>query len=555
MKNADKYMKNNFLPQKEYFDWVKKDAPDRAPAWCSVDLRDGNQALVTPMSLDEKIEFFKLLTALGFKEIEVGFPAAAETEFAFCRRLIEDGLIPPGVTIQVLTQARKHIIEKTFEALSGAKSAIVHVYNSTSVCQREQVFKKTKDEIKKIAVDGAGMLVKYADKTNGNFTFEYSPESFSNTEPEFALDVIEGVLDVFKPVKEKKCIINLPDTVQLSLPHVYASQVEFISKNLSRRDSVILSLHPHNDRGCAIAAAELGLLAGGDRIEGTLFGNGERTGNTDIITVAMNLFMHGVDPGLDFSDLPRIAGAYEKITGMAVNPRQPYSGELVFTAFSGSHQDAIAKGLSYRAENGSKFWSVPYLPIDPADVGRSYDTAVIRINSQSGKGGIGYLLENAFGFVLPAAMREAVGYYVKDASDRAHKELSPKDVLDAFKEGFVNLSSPVGLNDFNSGKNGAQRTAEIFYSLNGKILSSSGAGNGILDAASDAVQKALGLSFSTFGYFEHALQSGTKAEAAAYVGLDADGKKFWAAGVDTDITTATVKALIGAVNKILLSKR
>ena len=388
------------MPPVQSLKWVEKDAIDKAPVWCSVDLRDGNQALVVPMSLEEKLEFFVFLCKLGFKEIEVGFPAASETEYLFLRRLIEDNLIPDDVTIQVLTQAREHIIKKTFESLDGAKQAIVHVYNSTSLAQREQVFRKSKEEIKQIAVDGAKLLKRLADETEGNFRFEYSPESFTGTEPEYALEVCNAVIDVWQPTPEKKVIINLPVTVQMSLPHVYASQIEYMSDNMNCRENVILSLHPHNDRGTGVADTELGLLAGADRVEGTIFGNGERTGNVDIVTLALNMYTHGIDPKLDFSNMPEVVETYERLTGMNVDPRQPYGGKLVFAAFSGSHQDAIAKGMKYREEKCENCWTVPYLPVDPKDLGREYDGDVIRINSQSGKGGIGYLMEQRFGFNL-----------------------------------------------------------------------------------------------------------------------------------------------------------
>ena len=381
------------MPPVPCFDWVKKEYIDKAPVWCSVDLRDGNQALVIPMSLEEKLNFWNYLVKVGFKEIEIGFPAASETEYEFCRALIERNMIPDDVTIQVLTQSREHIIAKTFEALKGAKNAIVHLYNSTSVAQREQVFRKSKEEIIGIAVEGARLCKEYREKTEGNFRFEYSPESFTGTEPEFALEICNAVLDVWKPTANDKVIINLPVTVEESMPHVYACQVEYICKNINDRENVIISLHPHNDRGSAVSDAEMGLLAGADRIEGTLFGNGERTGNVDIITVAMNMFAHGVDPELELSNLPEITEVYEKMTRMHVYERAPYAGALVFAAFSGSHQDAIAKGMKYRAKNKLHEWSVPYIPIDPKDIGRTYDADVIRVNSQSGKGGIGYLLE------------------------------------------------------------------------------------------------------------------------------------------------------------------
>ncbi|MBQ5658739.1 MAG: 2-isopropylmalate synthase, partial [Peptococcaceae bacterium] len=388
MEGYQKYERAYFMPPTECNDWVKKDYIDKAPRWCSVDLRDGNQALIEPMSLEEKLEFFQLLLDIGFKEIEVGFPAASETEYQFLRTLIDNNMIPEDVTIQVLTQAREHIIRKTFEAIDGAPHAVVHMYNSTSVNQREQVFRKSKEQVKQIAVEGAKLLNELAAEVKGDVTFEYSPESFTGTEVDYALDVCNAVLDIWQPRPDRKIIINLPATIETSLPHVYASQVEYMHKNLKYRENVVICLHPHNDRGTGVADAELGLLAGADRIEGTLFGNGERTGNVDVITLGMNMFAHGVDPELDFHDMKRITEVYERVTRLKVSPRQPYGGDLVFSAFSGSHQDAIAKGMKYREEKDLSTWSVPYLPIDPQDVGRTYDSDVIRINSQSGKGGV-----------------------------------------------------------------------------------------------------------------------------------------------------------------------
>ena len=445
MQNVSKYTRQYFCPPVPCMDWAKKDHIEKAPIWCSVDLRDGNQALIVPMSLEQKVAFFKLLVKIGFKEIEVGFPAASETEYQFLRTLIEQDLIPEDVTIQVLTQAREHIIKKTFEALKGARRAVVHVYNSTSLAQREQVFKKSKEEVLKIAVDGAALLKKLAGETEGNFAFEYSPESFTGTEVEYALEVCNAVLDVWQPTPDNKVIINLPSTVEHSMPHVYASQVEYMSKNMKYRENVVISLHPHNDRGCGVSDAEMGILAGADRIEGTLFGNGERTGNVDIVTLALNMFSQGVDPELDFSNLPAICEEYEKYTGMHVDMRSPYSGALVFAAFSGSHQDAIAKGMNWRQEKGLHQWTVPYIPIDPKDISRTYDADVIRVNSQSGKGGISYLLEHAHGYVLPTKMREHFGYLCKDISDHEHRELKADDVLRVFKLSYLNIQGPVSL--------------------------------------------------------------------------------------------------------------
>ena len=549
MMNPSKYQRQYFMPPVKCMKWAEKEYVDKAPVWCSVDLRDGNQALVIPMSLEQKIEFFKLLVKIGFKEIEVGFPAASETEYEFLRTLIEQNLIPQDVTIQVLTQAREHIIRKTFEAVKGAPKAIVHVYNSTSVAQREQVFKKSKEEILKIAVDGAALLKKLADETEGNFQFEYSPESFTGTEPEYALEVCNAVLDVWQPTADNKCIINLPVTVQHSMPHVYASQVEYMCENLKYRENVIVSLHPHNDRGCGVADSEMGLLAGADRIEGTLFGNGERTGNVDIVTLALNMYSHGVDPKLDFSDLPSITEVYEKMTCMKVYDRQPYSGSLVFAAFSGSHQDAIAKGMKWREEKDPEHWTVPYLPIDPMDIGRQYDGDVIRINSQSGKGGIGYLLQQKYGVDLPKKFREKVGYTVKSVSDHQHKELTPDEVYEVFRSNFVNKETALKITEAHYKQENGGITATVTADYKGTTAVYTGSGNGRLDAVSDAIKNGLGLSYSLVTYNEHAIEVGSKSKAAAYVEIcDKNGNSFWGAGIHTDIINSSVSALVSAIN-------
>lgn len=552
MKNCDKYGKGYYMPPEDCTDWVKKDRITTPPEWCSVDLRDGNQALITPMSLEEKLEFFKLLVRVGFKEIEVGFPAASETEFNFLRRLVEDNLIPDDVTVQVLTQSREHIIRRTFEALRGCRRAIVHLYNSTSVAQREQVFRKSKEEIVKIATDGAALVKKLAEEDGGDYRFEYSPESFTGTEPEFALEICNAVIGVFDPTPDRKLIINLPSTVEMSMPHVYACQIEYMHKHLAKRDCVCISLHPHNDRGCGVADAELGVLAGADRVEGTLFGNGERTGNVDIVTLALNMYTHGVDPLLDLSDLPAVREVYERLTNMTVPPRQPYAGQLVFTAFSGSHQDAIAKGLEFRKETGRKRWDVPYLPIDPTDVGRSYDGDVIRINSQSGKGGIGYMLENTFGYHLPKNMRESVGYAVKNASDHAHKELLPDEVMKVFSDEFINIESPYSFVRYDVTNAGEGVRACVTLRSGGKLVDYIGSGNGALDAITNALQCNINVKFGNMQYSEHALEEGSHSRAAAYVGItDALDHRVWAVGVDNDIMRASVKALVGAINKLL----
>lgn len=554
MKNTQKYTRQFFPVKNPTRKWADKTYIDKAPTWCSVDLRDGNQSLIIPMSLDEKLEFFKLLVKVGFKEIEVGFPAASETEYTFLRTLIDNDMIPDDVTVQVLTQSREHIIRKTFEALKGCKNAVVHLYNSTSLAQREQVFRKSKEEIKKIATDGAELFNKIAAETGANFRYEYSPESFTGTEPEYALEVCNAVLDVWKPTPDRKAIINLPVTVELSSPHVYADQVEYICDNLKYRDAVEVSLHPHNDRGCAVADCELGMLAGADRIEGTLFGNGERTGNADIVTLALNMYAQGVDPELDLSNMPEIAELYERVTRMRVYDRQPYAGKLVFAAFSGSHQDAIAKGMKWREEKNCEKWTVPYLPIDPRDVGREYETDVIRINSQSGKGGIGYLLEHNFGYVLPTGMREEVGYTVKSVSDHAHAELSPKEVLDVFTENYVNINSRIKLVDYHF-----VRTPEINVTLtveiDGETKELKATGNGRLDAVSNAVKKQLGIEFSELTYEEHALTKGSSSQAITYVSITLpDGKKAWGAGIHDDIIASSINALFSAINRSLEEK-
>lgn len=541
------------MPPAESLEWTKKEYIDQAPAWCSVDLRDGNQALIVPMSLEEKIEFYKTLIAVGFKEIEVGFPAASETEYEFLRALIDQNLIPDDVTIQVLTQARPHIIKKTFEAVKGCKKAVIHLYNSTSLAQREQVFKKSKEEIKQIAIEGAKLLLDLTKQDGGNYQFEYSPESFTGTEVDYALEVCNAVIDIWQPTADNKVIINLPATVEMSLPHVYASQIEYMSKNLLMRENVILSLHPHNDRGCGVADAELGLLAGADRIEGTLFGNGERTGNVDIITLAMNMYTHGVDPKLDFSNLPKITEMYERVTGMKVHDRSPYTGKLVFAAFSGSHQDAIAKGMHWREDKQLHDWTVPYLPLDPKDVGREYESDVIRINSQSGKGGIGYILEQAYGINMPAKMREDLGYAVKNVSDHLHKELSPEEILGIFNDQYVNIKTAIKLDEchFVQEGNGVIST-ELTIKRDSIQKVYHGSGNGRLDAVSNAIKKHFEIDFKVICYEEHALQRGSNSEACAYVGIEtADNAVTWGSGIKNDIIDASVCALLSAVNKVL----
>ena len=548
MMDATKYAPGYYPVPAGYDSWVKKDHIEKAPAWCSVDLRDGNQALIVPMSLEEKLEFFRMLVKIGFKEIEVGFPAASDTEYEFLRTLIEKNMIPEDVTVQVLTQCRDHIIRKTFEAVKGAPRAVIHFYNSTSVAQREQVFHKSKEEIKKIATDGAKLVKQLSQEYEGNFLFEYSPESFTGTEVDYAVDVCNAVLDIMQPTPDRPMIINLPVTVEMSMPHVYANQIEYCDKHLKYRDSVFISTHPHNDRGTGVACAELAVLAGAQRVECCLFGNGERTGNVDAVTLAMNMYSHGVDPKLDFSDMPDICATYERVTRMHIYERTPYAGQLVFAAFSGSHQDAIAKGMAYRKEHGEHRWTCPYIPVDPHDIGRTYDADVIRINSQSGKGGIGFVLEQNFGYNLPPKMREALGYKVKSVSDHSHKELSANEVLHIFEDAFLNRCKPLNVLEAHFAQVGGI-TATVTLELNGQRKVVTSVGNGRLDAVANAIQSATGMEFHLETYSEHSLDKGSTSRAASYVGLVwGDNTVTWGAGTDTDIIVAGIKALVSAIN-------
>ena len=559
MMTPSKYKRQYYMPPVKCMKWAEKEYVDKAPIWCSVDLRDGNQALVIPMSLEQKVEFFKLLVKIGFKEIEVGFPAASETEYEFLRTLIEQDLIPKDVTIQVLTQAREHIIRKTFEAVKGAPKAIVHVYNSTSVSQREQVFKKSKEEILKIAVDGAALLKKLADETEGNFQFEYSPESFTGTEPEYALEVCNAVLDVWQPTADNKAIINLPVTVEHSMPHVYASQVEYMCDNLKYRENVIVSLHPHNDRGCGVADSEMGLLAGADRIEGTLFGNGERTGNVDIVTLGMNMYSLGVDPKLDFHNMKEIRSTYEELTNMEVPMRQPYAGDLVFTAFSGSHQDAINKGVQAMKERKSEIWQVPYLPIDPADIGREYEP-IVRINSQSGKGGVAFVMDTYFGFKLPKAMHKEFANVIQKISEK-QGEVSPQQIMDNFKREYLDQKEPLHfkklrIEDLSGDVESGEFDTKVIvdYTLAGKPGTFDAVGNGPIDAVKRGLQVTFGMNIRVLDYEEHALQNGSNAQAAAYIHMmDAEsGRVTYGVGVSSNITRASVRAMFSAVNRLEL---
>lgn len=553
MKNVSKYGVQYFAPKNPPMRWAKRDHVEKAPVWCSVDLRDGNQALVVPMSLDEKIEFFEALVKVGFKEIEVGFPAASETEYQFLRTLIERDLIPDDVTVQVLTQSREHIVRKTYEALRGVKHAIVHLYNPTSFAQRQQVFRKTKEEVIEIAVTGAQQCLKLRGEmmAGSDIRFEYSPESFTGTEMDFAAEICNEVLKIWEPSAENPVIINLPVTVSLSMPHVYANQIEYMCDHLYRREHVVVSLHPHNDRGCAIADTEMGLLAGADRVEGTLFGNGERTGNADLLTLALNLYAQGVDPQLDFSDVPELVRIYEHVTGMHVYERQPYAGQLVFAAFSGGHQDAITKGMKWREETQPDRWTVPYLAIDPTDIGRKYESDVIRVNSQSGKGGISYVLESRYGYDLPAAMREDFGYTVKRVSDRQHREMQADDILAIFMENYVNFFEPLDVVEAHFKQEGGIVATITVFNGGREEHVFTARGNGRLDAVSNALKQNLGLDYSIIKYQEHAIEQGSASKAIAYVGIRTPGGLIsWGAGTHDDIMAASVNALVSAINRI-----
>lgn len=551
--DSSKYKIGYYLPPVMTQDWVNNHYILNSPTWCSVDLRDGNQALIIPMNLEEKIEFFKLLVRIGFKEIEVGFPAASETEYEFLRKLIDDNLIPDDVTIQVLTQSREHIIKKTFKALEGIKKAIVHFYNSTSSVQREQVFKKNREEIIEIAKEGAKSVLKYAAQTNGEFQFQYSPESFTGTEMDFAIDICNEVINILNPTEQNKLIINLPSTVQYSMPHVYATQIEYMCKNLKKRKNLIISLHPHNDRGTAVSDAELGILAGADRVEGTLFGNGERTGNVDIVTLALNLYTQGVNPNLDFSNILEVVKTYEKITKMAVHVRQPYSGKLVFAAFSGSHQDAIAKGMKWH-ETHSEHWNVPYLPINPCDLGRVYESDVIRINSQSGKGGIGYLLEQNYGYNLPPKLKEIFGYEIKDISDKEQRELLVDEINEIFKKNYIDINQNF---EFKNCKFTKSHQINVSMEINEKKLGTintitlSGKGNGPLDSVKNSIADYYNWEFDIVDYREHSLTEGSDSKAISYVEIKFNNFNYWGVGISYNIAESSILALFSALNKAI----
>ena len=528
---------------------------DKAPIWCSVDLRDGNQALEVPMTLTQKLKFYDLLLKVGFKQIEIGFPAASDTDYNFCRELIDNDLIPDDVAIQVLTQSRPEIIEKTMEAVYGAKNVIIHLYNSTSTLQRDVVFGFGKEECKKLAVDGARMIKEYIDNDDSdtNYVLEYSPESYSSTEPDFAVEICDAVCDVWQPSSDRKVIINLPETVEYTLPNVYADSIEYFAMNTRWRDSIEISLHTHNDRGTGVAASELGLLAGADRVEGTLFGNGERTGNVDIITLALNMMMQGVDPVLDFSNINECIDIYEECTRMVVEPRHPWAGKLVFTAFSGSHQDAINKGKKKMKERGSDTWAVPYLPIDPADVGRDYEP-IIRINSQSGRGGVAYVLEQFFGLVLPKSFQRDFLSLIKHETNDNSRELLPQQVFDLFDDNYINVITPYWISSFSEHSRGDRLSdVEAVITYLGEPVTIRGSGNGLLDAFVDAFSRYTGTKFSINMYNEHAMEQGTHSLAITYVEIkrEEDGNIFLGAGVSSSVTKSSVKAVLCAYNRMI----
>ena len=548
--NYRKYTKMYHPVPLEQREWPSREIT-QAPIWCSVDLRDGNQALYSPMTIDEKVEFFLYLVKLGFKEIEVGFPAASHTEFDFVRRLIDENLIPDDVTIQVLTQAREHIIKKTIEALKGAKNAIVHLYNSTSTLQRKVVFNKSMEEIKQLAVDGAKLVVSLVEgQLEGNIRYEYSPESFTCTEPEYAVEVTNAVLDVFKPTPERKVIVNLPSTIEVATANVYADQIEYMCKHLNNRENLIISLHAHNDRGTGVASTELALLAGADRVEGTLFGNGERTGNTDIVTVALNMFAQGIDPKLNLDNIDEVIEVFEKCNKMSIHPRHPYAGDMAYVAFSGSHQDAIKKSFDLFEKEGSKTWANPYLTIDPSDIGRKYEP--ILINSQSGKGGVSYIMENKYGYILPKTMLVEFSQIINDLSDAKQTVLDNHEIHQSFKDTYVNLTSPIKTVFYRSSVSDEKTTLSATIEYNGKVQSVEGAGNGPLDALCNGLRKYLGKEFEICNYNEHALERSSASKAAAYIAIKTDENKvYWGAGVDANINSASIYALISAVNRML----
>ncbi len=552
--NPEKYRKQYRLPPAPDFSWITKECPDACPVWCSVDLRDGNQALANPMSIMEKLSFFDMLIKMGFKEIEVGFPAASDTEFRFVRALIDEKRIPDDVTIQVLTQARESIIRRTAEAIAGAR-AIVHMYSASSPVFRKYVFGKSRDETVAMVREGAALIANIF-KDDPNVRFEFSPECFPETEPDFALRVCSAALDEWRALKSRRNIINLPVTVEYSMPHIFASQVNYLSKNLPDRDDVVLSVHAHNDRGCAVAATEMALLAGAERVEGTLFGNGERAGNADLITLALNMYALGIDPGLDLSHVADTSAVYEKMTGMQIPERMPYTGKLTFTAFSGSHQDAIAKGMRHLEASPGEKWCVPYLPIDPTDIGRESGVRAIRINSQSGRGGIGYILEHDFGLHVPRDMQFAFSRIVKHVSDERMHELTGAQVYELFEDEYVNVSYPLALEHVSFAWNeSGSVTAKIELTRNGEPFSFTGDGTSRFAAAAGGIRRALGIDFTVFTHLEHALELGVEARVVTYIGIESEiyGSLF-GAGTHTDIIISSIRALLSALNRGLNGK-
>lgn len=552
MKNVERYQRVPVVhyPERE---WPGKEI-QKAPAWCSVDLRDGNQALVEPMVVEEKIEMFNLLVEMGFKEIEIGFPAASQIEFDFLRQLVERNLIPDNVMVQVLTQCREHLVKRTFEAIQGIKKAVVHIYNSTSTLQRDVVFHMDREEIKKIATDGVAMVKNYMKDHDGEVVLEYSPESFTGTELDFALDICNAVQRAWGPTPEHKMIMNLPSTVEMTTPNVYADQIEWMNRHLENRESIILSVHPHNDRGTGVAATELALLAGADRVEGTLFGNGERTGNVDILTLAYNMFSQGIDPELEISDVKRIAEVYERCTKMHIDPRHPYAGKLVFTAFSGSHQDAINKGMHALLERQSKVWQVPYLPIDPSDIGREYEP-IVRINSQSGKGGVAFVMDTFFGFKLPRGMHKEFADMIQKIAER-QGEVAPEQIMEEFQKNYLDRKEPYHfkkckITDFESAGD-FTTVAVVTYTDHGVEKQFEGVGNGPIDAVQRGLEEELGINIKVLDYSEHALTSGSGAQAASYIHMmDQDRKRVtYGIGISSNITRASLRGIFSAVNRL-----
>lgn len=557
MLNFKRYQRNPIVHMDDRT-WPSKQI-EKAPIWCSVDLRDGNQALIEPMIVEEKIEFFQLLVKLGFKEIEVGFPSASQIEFDFLRQLVDRKLIPDDVTVQVLVQCREHLLKRTFEALEGVKRAIVHIYNSTSTLQRDVVFNMTRDEIKQIAIEGTKLVKEYAKDFPGEIILEYSPESFTGTELDYALEVCTAVQEIWQPTVEKKIIFNLPATVEMNTPNVYADQIEWMNRHFKDRDTIILSVHPHNDRGTGVAIAELALLAGADRVEGTLFGNGERTGNVDILTLAYNMFSQGIDPVLEIDNINEIIEAYERLCKMKVHERHPYAGKLVFTAFSGSHQDAINKGIKAMKERNSEYWAVPYLPIDPADIGRQYEP-IVRINSQSGKGGVAFIMENYYGFKLPKAMHKEFADVIQVRSEK-QGEVSPEEIMNEFKASYLDKKEPLHFRKLkieeSTDNEGANTNVVVVYTNHGVEKTFEASGNGPIDAVQRGLMKELGVQIKVLDYTEHALGGGANAQAAAYIHMVdlASGKATFGVGVSSNITRASIRAIFSALNRLNIVKQ